>query len=119
MQYDSSGEWQWTRQRGSGDWDRARAVAVSVEGQVYVAGWTDGSLDGQSHAGGRDAFLMQYDSSGDWQWTRQRGTSNDDYARAVAVSAEGQVYVAGYTLGSLDGQSSAGERDPFLMQYDS
>eukprot|EP00971_Amphidinium_carterae_P117848 2334625-Amphidinium_carterae.1 len=64
MQYDSSGEWQWTRQRGSSSWDKPRAVAVSVEGQVYVAGCTGGSLDGQSSAGEPDAFLMQYDSSG-------------------------------------------------------
>eukprot|EP00971_Amphidinium_carterae_P247252 4910249-Amphidinium_carterae.1 len=74
MQYDSSGEWQWTRQRGSSDGDYAYAVAVSVEGQVYIAGYTWGSLDGQSSAGEYDTFLMQYDSSGEWQWTRQRGS---------------------------------------------
>eukprot|EP00971_Amphidinium_carterae_P073931 1461882-Amphidinium_carterae.1 len=109
MQYDSSGEWQWTRQRGSSSSNYAQAVAVSVEGQVYVAGHTLGSLDGQSSAGGWDAYLMQYDSSGEWQWTRQRsGPGNTVYAQAVAVSVDGQVYVAGETYGSLDGQSSAG-----------
>eukprot|EP00971_Amphidinium_carterae_P048610 958186-Amphidinium_carterae.1 len=111
--------WRWTRQRGSTSDDRANAVAVSVDGQVYVAGETSTSLDGQSSAGRGDAFLMQYDSCGEWQWTRQRGSSNRDLAYAVIVSAEGQVYVAGDTEGSLDGQSSAGGWDAFLMQYDS
>eukprot|EP00971_Amphidinium_carterae_P104135 2062396-Amphidinium_carterae.1 len=62
---------------------------------------------------------MQYDSSGDWQLTRQRGTLHRELALAVAVSVEGQVYVAGYTGGSLDGQSSAGGYDAFLMQFES
>eukprot|EP00971_Amphidinium_carterae_P217541 4318524-Amphidinium_carterae.1 len=44
-----------------------------------------------------------------WRWTRQWGSSETEYARAVAVSNDGKVYVAGYTWGSLDvGQSNAG-----------
>eukprot|EP00971_Amphidinium_carterae_P097705 1933424-Amphidinium_carterae.2 len=109
----------WTRQSGSSSDDIAVAVAVSVDGQVYVAGYTDGSLHRQSSSGSADAFLMQYSSSGVWQWTRQRGSSSYDSARAVAVSVDGQVYVAGFTEGSLDGQSSSGSRDTFLMQYSS
>eukprot|EP00971_Amphidinium_carterae_P106867 2116768-Amphidinium_carterae.1 len=60
---------------------------------------------------------MQYDSSGEWQWTGQRGSSDNDYALAVAVNFDEQVYVAGNTEGSLDGQSSAGVSDAFLMQF--
>eukprot|EP00971_Amphidinium_carterae_P293312 5823714-Amphidinium_carterae.1 len=62
---------------------------------------------------------MQYSASGEWQQTRQRGSSETEYVWAVAVSGDGKVYVAGYTDGSLDGQSSAGFDDAFLMQYDS
>eukprot|EP00971_Amphidinium_carterae_P097704 1933424-Amphidinium_carterae.1 len=119
MQYSSSGEWQWTRQRGSSIGDYARAVAVNVDGQVYVAGYTGGSLDGQSSSGSDDAFLIQYSSSGAWQWTRQWGSSSWDQAEAVAVSIEGKVYVAGYTGGSFDRQSSSGSVDAFLTQYSS
>ena len=28
------------------------------------------SLDGQSYAGSTDIFLMKFDASGAWQWTR-------------------------------------------------
>eukprot|EP00971_Amphidinium_carterae_P108693 2152121-Amphidinium_carterae.1 len=119
MQYNSSGELQWTRQWGSSSNDLAYAVAVSADGLVYVAGYTTGNLDGQNSTGSAHAFLVQYDSSGEWQWTRQMGSSYKNIARAVAVSVDGQVYLAGYTLGSLDGQSSAGDQDAFLMQYNS
>eukprot|EP00971_Amphidinium_carterae_P327843 6459409-Amphidinium_carterae.1 len=119
MQYSSNGVLQWTRQRGTSGMDVATGVAVSVDGQVYVVGYTGGSLDGQSSAGALDAFLMQYSSNGVLQWTRQKGTSSRDFATDVAVSVDGQVYVAGYTEGSLDGQSSAGFADAFLMQYSS
>eukprot|EP00971_Amphidinium_carterae_P109041 2159169-Amphidinium_carterae.1 len=124
MQYSSSGVWQWTRQRGgtSGNLaadDYALAVAVSIDGQVYVAGFTEGSLDEQVFFGDSDVFLMQYSSSGVWQWTRQRGCSNADRAYGAAVSIDGKVYIAGRTGGSLDGQSSSGGIDAFLMQYSS
>eukprot|EP00971_Amphidinium_carterae_P072663 1436901-Amphidinium_carterae.1 len=98
-------------------------MAVGGDGKVYVVGETRVRLDGYNSyyfliPVNIDAFLMQYDASGAWQWPRQRGSSSSDYAYAVAVSGDGKVYVAGYTGGSLDGQSSAGNEDAFLMQFD-
>eukprot|EP00971_Amphidinium_carterae_P308786 6135815-Amphidinium_carterae.1 len=111
MQYSSNGVLQWTQQRGTSNSDFATGVAVSVDGQVYVTGYTEGSLDGQSSAGDNDAFLMQYSSNGVWRWTQQRGTSSLDEANGVAVSVDGQVYMAGGTEGSLDGAA-------FLMKFE-
>lgn len=49
-------------------------------GRVYVTGYAQGTLDGQTFAGGSvaDIVLMKYNSSGAWQWTRLRGTTNED-----------------------------------------
>jgi len=114
--YDRSGNEVWTRQFGSLNVDLALAVTVDASG-ISVAGTTYGTLPGQTSAGGSDAFLRTYDGSGNEVWTRQFGTSTTDFAYAVAANASG-VHVAGYTDGTLPGQTSAGASDPFLRQYD-
>ena len=50
-------------------------------------------------------------------WTKQFGTSDGDSAWGVAVDTSGNVYVAGFTEGALPGQTSAGERDVFLVKF--
>ena len=85
-------------------------------GGVYIAGLTQGSLDGTS-AGATDAFLSKYDDTGGIDWTRQLGSSSQDSARGVSADGLGNVYISGYTYGSLDGPS-AGDRDAFLSKYD-
>ena len=115
--YDSAGTEVWTRQFGSYSFDGARGVSVDSSG-VYVAGFTIGTLPGQTSAGGRDAFVRKYDSAGTELWTRQFGSSSFDEALGVSVDSSG-VYVAGQTRGTLPGQTSSGGRDAFVRKYDS
>ena len=56
---------------------------VDAVGNAWVAGCTDGSLDGNTNAGRMDIFLMKFDSQGVHQWTRQRGGEGNDYAWAL------------------------------------
>ena len=115
--YDPAGRWLWTRQFGSPEHDFAWAVAADASG-VYLAGWTEGILPGQTSAGGyRDAFVRKYDPNGSELWTDQIGSSENVDALALAGGASG-VYVAGYTSGTLPGQTSAGDGDAFLVKYD-
>ena len=117
LKYDTSGNEKWALQFGSSAKAGARGVAVDGAGNVYVAGDTSGALPGQTSAGGRDAFVRKYDSSGNEMWTHQFGSSGDDFARGVAVDGAGNAYVAGE--GALPGQTSAGGRDAFVRKYDS
>src|SRR5262249_38158095 len=100
--------------------DTATGVAVSASG-VYVSGITEGTLPGQTSAGGQDAFIRRYDIDGNESWTRQFGTripqSIDftDDARGVAVDATG-AYLVGTTVGSLVGSSTGG--GAYVRKYD-
>ena len=115
VKYNTSGTKQWTKQLGTSSYDRAYGVATDSSGNVYVAGFTSGGLDG-TNAGSFDIFVVKYNTSGTKQWTKQLGTSSDDRAYGVATDSSGNVYVAGFTSGGLDG-TNAGSNDIFVVKY--
>ncbi|MCB9763258.1 MAG: SBBP repeat-containing protein [Alphaproteobacteria bacterium] len=118
VKLDAAGAWQWTVQRGGGLADVAADIAVDALDRVLVAGYTRSGLDGATNAGGYDAFLMELDSAGSWQWTDQRGTPSGDYAYGVAVNDAGDAFMVGSTQGDLDGHASAGSADLFIASVD-
>ena len=117
--YDSSGNQIWIKQFGTSEDDSAQSVATDNTGNVYITGYTSGSLPGNSSAGSGDAFLAKYDGSGNQTFMKQFGSSGFDSAQGVAIDSSGNVYIAGYTGGTLLGGSSAGGGDAFLTKYDS
>jgi hypothetical protein len=50
-------------------------------------------------------------------WSRQPGTSDGDFARAVTTDRDGNVYVVGETNGALGGPKK-GNDDAWLIKYD-
>jgi hypothetical protein len=116
VKYDPSGNTLWRRQIGSTQDDGFHSISADGLGSVYVSGGTRGDLGGRN-AGDNDAFVTKYDDAGSLLWTRQLGTANDDRARGVAADGLGNVYVAGFTSGSLGGPN-AGKYDVFLTKYD-
>ncbi len=116
--YDATGSELWTRQFGTVTEDRGQSIAVDTSGNVYLSGYTGGTLPGQSSSGGRDAYVRKYDTSGTELWTRQFGTSANDYGYGVATDGGGNAYISGYTEDTLPDQSSLGGRDAFVRKYD-
>lgn len=101
----------WVRQFNEPDLE-LRGVEADSSG-IYVTGWTEGALVGQTGFGGTDVFIRRYDANGVEGWTRQFGTPADDKAVGVAV-APGAIYAAsaeaeGYTamLKRYDGDGNA------------
>ena len=119
VKYDSAGTKQWARQLGTITNDYTHGVAVDSSGNIYVTGETLGGLDGNANAGNWDIFLVKYDSAGTKQWTRELGTTVDDYGYGPAVDSSGNIYVTGETRSGLDGNTNAGGGDIFLVKYDS
>jgi uncharacterized delta-60 repeat protein len=97
VKYDSSGVEQWAARYGGPTDNQERAYALGVDGlgNVYVTGWSEGP--GTYY----DYVTVKYYFSGDVAWVaRYNGTANGfDYARALAVDTEGNVYVTGWSKG--------------------
>lgn len=95
------------------------ATATDTNGNVYVAGATNGGLDSNTLTGSTDFFLAKYDATGKKLYIKQMGVAGFNTAAfSVATDANGNVYVAGGTYGGLDGNPLMGIKDFFLSKYD-
>ena len=114
--YGADGELLWTRQFGTAANDGVSGISIGVDG-FYVAGWTNGALNGQQSVGMRDAFLTWLDTDGVVLGVRQFGSSPNDESADVAFGADGHVLIAGTTAGALPGQTTAGGIDAFIVRF--
>ncbi len=118
--YDASGNRTLLKQWGSIGSDTAYDVEVDGSGNIYLTGYTDGALGGQTNSGGNDAFLIKLDSSGNVLWTRLLGGTGADFSKGLALDAAGRVWIGGYSNSpTFAGHTNAGSNDAFVAQYDS
>jgi hypothetical protein len=108
-----------------GDLDTGSIGGIAVDGtDVYVTGAAGGtfapSAPLSAHNGGvRDAFVVKLTdgASASVDYTTFVGSDADDGAAGIEVSG-GKVYIAGKTLGGINGETLNGERDAFAAQLD-
>ena len=115
--YKSDGSKEWTRVLGTSSQDSGMSVSTASDGSIYVTGFTEGNLDGQTNIGDADIFISKYKSDGSKEWTRLLGTSSQDSGMSVGTASDGSIYISGITRGDLDGQTNGGEVDAFVSQW--
>ena len=116
VKHDLDGNVVWIRQFGTSAFDAIAQVSVHTTG-VYVVGRTRGSLPGFTNVGWFDAYVRKYDFAGNVVWTRQFGTSDDDFAFGAFIDPTG-LLLAGRTSGVFPGQAGQGGIDALLINYD-
>lgn len=114
MKISSTGTPVWTRQWGTSEYDDLNEIVVDKTGAIYVAGYTEGNLEG-ANAGNGDAFVTKLNPSGTIAWTRQWGTTKYDDAVSVAIDGDGNIYAGGSTFGKL-GTEEAGAGDGYVIR---
>ena len=98
IKYDTNGTQLWAARYDSNysEHDAAEAVAVDSSGNVYVTGRSQGKT------GHSDFVTVKYDSLGQLVWVIRYNGPGDasNYAVAIAVDANGFVYVGGQSEGA-------------------
>jgi hypothetical protein len=94
-------------------------AVVVVGNDVYVGGYTAGTVPGGTNVGGEDAALYKYSTSLSLQWARQFGSLGNDRITAIGVDSAGDVYAAGFASGALPDQTALGDTDAFVVKYNS
>ena len=127
----------WAVNWGADDYDYGFAVALDNEGNIYVTGIFQETIDFDPGPGedfrtapGEDAiFLSRFSADGEFAWVRTWGGNNDNHteeiSNAVVVDEWNNVYVTGYVDGLCDYDPGPGEdwiqsldQDMFLCKYD-
>jgi hypothetical protein len=92
--------------------DFATGVAVDLDGNVYVTGYT------KSYSitpGIPSVFLVKFDPTGALLFQRTWGGNRGDYAYGIAVDLQENAYITGYTFSF--GPNTQGA-NYFILQYD-
>jgi hypothetical protein len=114
---DTDGNLLWIDQFSSsfqlGEGENCRDIAVDVNDNVYVTGYTPGAL--VEGASGAEFFVRKYTAAGSVEWTTQRDSVYLNEANSIAVDLLGNAYVAG--TGGLD-TAVSGLEDAFVVKFD-
>jgi hypothetical protein len=125
--FDAAGNHLWSLRFGDTDRQLAKSVAVDdSDGSIVVAGIFQGSIDFGGgplvSAGGFDAFMVKFDASGNYDWSRSYGDSGDQLAYVVAVDLDHNVVLTGPFTNKVDfgggALTSAGSNDVYIALFD-
>lgn len=125
----SDGTFDWAVSNGTSQHDKAWDAAVDASGNVFVAGYYEGTVTfaGVDHTSTMwaDAFVAKYAADGTELWFRSfGGPKHDDMELQLDVMSSGDVVVAGGFEESMDfGAGSVvandtSDADMFVARYD-
>jgi uncharacterized delta-60 repeat protein len=107
-QFSTAGNLEWAYALGGSGADFGEAIALDSSGNILVTGSTY-----SYGAGGGDALLAKFSSSGSLQWAKAFGGSEFDSGFAIAIRNDGKILVTG----STDSYSGNGNANVFLLQF--
>ncbi len=106
VKLNSSGDIEWQKCLGGTDYDSAHSIQQISDGGFIVAGRTrSNNGDVSGNHGACDAWVVKLNSSGDIEWQKCLGGTDNDYANSIQQSSDGGFIVAGETK-SNDGDVS-------------
>jgi hypothetical protein len=129
--FDASGNFKWAKTWGGNGSDNA-GVTTDQSGHIYTSGWFSATVDfdpgtgvaSRSTNGKKDAFLSQFDASGNFHWAETWGGNGDDSSDAT-VDQAGNVYAGGGFVGTVDfdpgrgvdNHTANGQEGAFLSKF--
>lgn len=128
----ATGASKWSKNYGDASNQFGVDTAVDAQGNVILAGTFVGTLNlgGEllvgvdGNEGESDIFLAKFDADGEHLWSKSFAFTRDQVGKAVAVDAQGNIFLAGYFEGTVTfgggSHTSQGccNEDAFLAKFD-
>jgi uncharacterized repeat protein (TIGR01451 family) len=108
VKLNASGNLEWTKTIGGSNVDIAFSIIQTNDGGYAIAGRTR-----SFGAGGFDFYVVKLDGSGNLQWTKTIGGSNNDEAYSIIQTSDGGFAIAGMTR-----SFGAGAWDVYVVKLD-
>ncbi len=125
--YDSSGQVLWAKSAGSGGLDYANAVCSDDQGNVYMTGWFQDTIEfgnttliAQAYC---DLFIVKYNPGGDVVWAVRAGGGSITQGKSISIDRSGNIFICGQisthptTFGSIV-VPVVGGTDVFVLKCD-
>lgn len=93
---------QWINNLGSTSYDHCSGMVSDANGNVYIAGYFSGNLQGQNAVGASDGFVAKYTGDGALLWIKTFGSTSDDRATHLAIdTTRGYLFITGFFSNTL------------------
>jgi hypothetical protein len=109
IKFNSAGTRVWTRLYGAPGATNTRGMAITLSGSsLFLTGYTNGNLNGETLNGTQDMFIMKYDLQTDTvKWTKLFGSSGSaTQGQGVTFDSNNTMYGVGTTTGDLSGTTN-------------
>ncbi len=117
LKLNNTGSIEWQKSLGGTDKDFSFSIQQTSDGGYIVAGQSiSDDIDISGNHGQEDYWIVKLNSSGNIQWQKSLGGSNNDYAYSIIQTMSGGYIVAGTTK-STDGDISF-HHGTIAIQYD-
>jgi hypothetical protein len=103
--FDAQGDFRWAHVFGAEDSDTPYGLAIDSQDRLVVAGsfMADLTIGGALlvNQGSEDIFVVVYEADGTQVWAKGFGGPTGEVARAVAVDAQGDIFLTGGYNGTI------------------
>ena len=125
IKLDSAGGYIWHTFYGSAATEAAYGIALDINANIIVCGYSDATWNGPAaqpplHAftGGYDAVVMKLSNTGGYIWHTFYGGSGTDYALAIKVSPNGNIIVDGVSNSTWGGPNGQSPQNAYTGDFD-
>lgn len=135
LKLNNIGSFVWAKAMGGIYDDYGESIAVDSAENVYTTGSFRGTADfnpglpvfNLSSVNYGDIYISKLNGTGDFVWAKSIGGVNDDYAQAIVMDKQFNIYTTGAFTGTVDFDpnlslhniTSIGGQDVFILKLDS
>lgn len=117
---------EWFINGGGAGFEQGKAIAKDGAGNVYVAGYFEGTAvfgaTSLTSSGADDIYVAKLNPGGNWLWAKRAGSDAQDVCNGIAVDNSGNVIITGnfYNTAGFGTYSvtSSGLQDAYVAKLD-